>query len=89
MDESPRPRLAPVEPRKLSFLARLFVRFVYWACRRKLGHVVQPLQIAAHRPGLLLGVGIMEEGQARCRALPAALKGLAQVRVATRVGCPF
>ncbi len=89
MDTDTNPRLPPVELRRLPWLARQFTRFVYWMCRRKLGHVIMPLQIAAHRPLLLLGVGMMEDGLNRSQALAPAVKTLASVRAATRIGCPF
>jgi hypothetical protein len=83
------PRLPAPELRRLPWLARPFVRFVYWLCRRKVGRVVQPLQLAAYRPRLLLGVGMMEDGLERSQALSARLKTLASIRVSTRIGCPF
>jgi hypothetical protein len=67
----------------------LLGRFIFRAVRKRLGRVPVPLRIAALQPPLLVGVGLMESGQQKASALPVALKRLAQVRVATRVGCPF
>ena len=78
-------RIAGVEREQ----AGLFVRFVYWMVRRKLGRVVLPIKIAAHHPRLLRSVGEMEAGQMAARSLNASLKSLAEVKVATLIGCPF
>jgi hypothetical protein len=49
-------RISGVEPEG----AGLFVRFVYWMVRRKVGRVVLPIKIAAHQPRLLRSVGEMD-----------------------------
>ncbi len=73
----------------------LFVRFVDWFSRRKLGKQLGkatapgPLHIYAHHPGVLMAVGAFEMGAERWSAVPAHLKTLAQVRAATLIGCPF
>lgn len=67
----------------------MFVRFVYWMVRRKLGRVVLPIKIAAHHPRLLRSVGEMEAGQMAAQSVDAGLKSLASVKVATLIGCPF
>ena len=82
-------RVPAVDPRKLGFFSRLFIRFTYFVTRRRLGKVVEPLMIAAHRPRLVFGLGMMETSFDKLRAMPAALKSLGQVRAATLVGCPF
>ena len=78
-------RIAGVEPER----AGLFVRFVYWMVRRKLGRVVLPIKVAAHHPRLLRSVGEMESGQMAARSVDAGLKSLASVKVAALIGCPF
>ena len=78
-------RLAGVEARDASW----FVRFAYWWCKRKIGRVVASVKVYAHHPRLLRGVGDMEMAQEAARQLPAALKSLAQIRVARMVDCPF
>lgn len=62
---------------------------IYQAVRKRLGHVVAPVRVHALRPSILRGYAFMEAGQEGAKSLPASLKKLAQVRVATRVGCPF
>jgi hypothetical protein len=78
-------RIAGVEPE----WAGLFVRFVHWMVRRKLGRVVLPIKITAHHPRLLRSMGEMEAGQMAARSVDISLKSLASVKVATFIGCPF
>ena len=68
---------------------RLFVGVVYWLTRRRLGHVVMPVQVTAHHPNILWGYGQMEQSQLTSKLVDHKLKGLAELRVATLVGCPF
>ena len=82
-------RLSAPDLSKLNFLSRIFVRFVYRMTRRKLGKVVAPVEIIAHSPRLLQGYGMMERAQMKLHDLDGQLKDLAQLRVATLVGCPF
>lgn len=82
-------RIGGPDLKKQGFIARNFVRFVYRMTRRKLGKVVAPVQVIAHHPRQLLGYGMMEEAQMKSRLVDASLKELAQLRVATLVGCPF
>jgi len=70
-------------------LRRLFVRLVYSLTERRLGHVVMPVQVTAHHSKILWGYGQMEQSQGASRLVDAKLKGLAELRVATLVGCPF
>lgn len=55
----------------------------------KVGRVVMPVQLVAHHPKLLWGYGQMEQSFAASHLVGAELKDLAQLRVATLVGCPF
>jgi len=68
---------------------RIFLRIVYSLTKKKLGRVVMPVQVTAHHPRIFWGYGQMEQSQASSRLVDAGLKGLAQLRVATLVGCPF
>jgi alkylhydroperoxidase family enzyme len=65
------------------------VRLAYWFCRRKVGRVIEPVRLHAHHPRLLRGLAGMEMAQEAARAVDPLLKALAQLRVATRIGCPF
>ena len=68
---------------------RLFVSLVYWLTRRRLGHVIMPIQVNAHHPKLFWGYLQMEQSQMGSKRVDHKLKGLAELRVATLVGCPF
>ena len=70
-------------------LRRLFVGLVYSLTRRRLGRVIMPVQVTAHHSKLFWGYVQMEQSQMGSRLVDAKLKGLAELRVATLVGCPF
>jgi hypothetical protein len=82
-------RIDGAQPTRLGFFSGLFTRLVYSLTRRKLGRVVMPVQVTAHHPALLWGYGQMEQSLLSSHKLDEALKELATLRVATRVGCPF
>ncbi len=82
-------RIRGADPSQQGPLSGLFTRIVYWLTKRKLGRVVMPVQIVAHHSRLLWGYGQMEQSLASSRLVDASLKDLAQLRVATLVGCPF
>ncbi len=62
---------------------------IFRVVRKKLGRVPRPLRIHALSKPNLRGYAMMEGAQEAARAVPAHVKKLAQIRVATRVGCPF
>jgi len=68
---------------------RLFVGLVYFLTRRRLGRVIMPVQVTAHHSTILWGYVQMEQSQASSKLIDHKLKGLAELRVATLVGCPF
>ena len=70
-------------------LRRLFVSLVYYRTRRRLGRVIMPIQVTAHHPKIFWGYLQMEQSQMSSQLIDAKLKGLAELRVATLVGCPF
>jgi len=70
-------------------LYRLFKRTVYSRVSRRLGRVVTPVQITAHHPEIFRGYIGMERSQMAGNLVDHKLKGLAVLRVATLVGCPF
>jgi hypothetical protein len=82
-------RIAGAEPRRQGGLGGLFTRLVYALTKCKLGRVVAPVEITAHHPKILWGYGQMEQSLASSRKVDTQLKHLAEVRVATLVGCPF
>ena len=70
-------------------LRRLFVGLVYVVTRRRLGHVIMPVQVTAHHSKIFWGYLQMEQSQMSAKLVDPRLKGLAELRVATLVGCPF
>ena len=70
-------------------LRRLFVSLVYYLTRRRLGRVIMPIQVTAHHSKLFWGYLQMEQSQISSKLVDPKLKGLANLRVATLVGCPF
>jgi len=70
-------------------LRRLFVGLVYSITRRRLGRVVMPVQVTAHHARVFWGYLQMEQSQLGSKLVDPKLKALAELRVATLVGCPF
>jgi len=70
-------------------LRRLVVSLVYYLTRRRLGRLIMPIQVTAHHPKLFWGYLQMEQSQMSSKLVDHKLKGLAELRVATLVGCPF
>jgi hypothetical protein len=68
---------------------RLLVGLTYRLTRRRLGRVIMPVQVTAHHPKILWGYLQMERSQMGAKLVDHKLKGLAELRVATLVGCPF
>ena len=68
---------------------RLLVGLVYRLTRRRLGRVIMPIQVTAHHPKIVGGYLQMEQSQLGSKLVDPKLKGLAELRVATLVGCPF
>ena len=82
-------RIAGAEPSKQGFFQGAFTRIVYSMTKRKVGRVVVPVRIAAHHGKVLWGYGQMEQSLLSSGLVDKGLKDLAQLRVATLVGCPF
>ncbi len=82
-------RIRGAEPSRQGILSGIFTRIVYSLVKRKLGRVVTPVQIVAHHPRIFWGYTQMEQSFVSSRLVSLALKELAQLRVATLVGCPF
>jgi hypothetical protein len=82
-------RIPGAKPSDQGWLSGFFTRIVYSMTRRKLGKLVAPVQITAHHAKILWGYGQMEQSLAGSHHAPSHLKHLAELRVATLVGCPF
>lgn len=66
-----------------------FFRLVFWAVRRKVGRMIEPVRGYALSVWTLVGASLLELCFERATALSPALKKLAELRVASLVGCPF
>jgi hypothetical protein len=82
-------RILGAEPGRQGLLGALLTRLAYALTKRKVGRVVMPVQIVAHHSKILWGYAQMELSLGASRRVDAGLKELAQLRVATLVGCPF
>jgi alkylhydroperoxidase family enzyme len=82
-------RTQGANPSQQGLVKGLFTRLVYRLTKRKVGRVVMPVQIVAHHSKILWGYGQMEQSLLSSRLVDASLKDIAQLRVATLVGCPF
>jgi AhpD family alkylhydroperoxidase len=82
-------RIAGANPSQQGLFRGFFTRIIYALTKRKVGRVVMPVKIAAHHAKLLWDYGQMEQSLLSSHLVDAALKDLAQLRVATLVGCPF
>ena len=82
-------RISGAAPNQGGPIRRLFVGILYSMTRRRLGRVIMPIQVTAHHSEILWGYVQMERSQAASKLVDHKLKGLAELRVATLVGCPF
>ncbi len=78
-------RIPGVEQKDAGLLARI----LYFLTRRRLGRVITPIKLYAHHPRLLRAYAHMELGQDAAKTVEPALKTLAGIEVARRIGCPF
>ena len=69
--------------------AGLVTKGVYWAARRRLGRVPEPLRIMALNPAVMFASGGFEIAMGRSGSLAQGLKDLASLKVSTLVGCVF
>ncbi len=67
----------------------LLARIAFFMTRRRLGKVIRPIRIHALHGRLLYGLAQMEMAQEKATSVPVAVKALAQIRIAMRIGCPF
>lgn len=82
-------RIAGAPVNQGGIFRRFFVRLVYHLTRRRLGRVIMPVQVTAHHARIFWGYIQMEQSQMGSKLIDPKLKGLAELRVATLVGCPF
>ena len=65
------------------------VRLVYRLSRRRLGRDVDPVEVYAHAPRLLIGYGMFEQATAAQHRVDERLKVLAELKAAAMVNCEF
>jgi hypothetical protein len=82
-------RISGAARKQGGLIRRLLVGIVYFLTHRRLGRVIMPIQVTAHHPRIFWGYLQMEQSQTGSKLIDARLKGLAELRVATLVGCPF
>jgi AhpD family alkylhydroperoxidase len=51
--------------------------------------MIEPLEVYAHRPRLLIGYGMMEDATARLHRVDECLKVLAELKAATMTSCEY
>ncbi|HWJ51187.1 MAG TPA: carboxymuconolactone decarboxylase family protein [Solirubrobacteraceae bacterium] len=65
------------------------VRFAYRSVKREFGRDLEPTEVYAHTPVLMLGYGAFEKATARQHRVDERLKVLAETKVAALVNCEF
>jgi hypothetical protein len=65
------------------------VRIVFFFAKRRVGTIPNPIRIMALNTTILRGYGLMEQAQESAREVPHSIKMLADLRIATLIGCPF
>jgi 4-carboxymuconolactone decarboxylase len=86
-------RIAGVKSNRTGPLTRVILA----VARRKTGQLtgrmtermIEPLEIYAHRPRLLIGYGMMEEATAKLHRVDERLKVLAELKAATLTSCEY
>ena len=78
-------RIAPVPAREAGW----FTRLTYWYARKVYGRLPGSLGVLAQNPGILRATAGFEFWSARTHRVDKKLKLLAEVRVATLVGCRY
>ncbi len=86
-------RMAGVSPRDAGPLVKLAYFFTRRHIARLTGreteHMIEPLKMYAHVPGLLRGYGRLEQATARLHRLDERLKMLAELKAATLTRCEY
>ena len=86
-------RVSRVEPRQ----ARPLVRVIYHIARRQVGeltgrspeHMIEPVEVYAHLPRLLMGYGRFEQASAKLHGVNPRLRALAILKAATLTHCEY
>ena len=67
----------------------LIARIVFFFSKCKVGKVTNPIRTMALNTPILWGYGQMELSQEKAKKVSHTIKMLADLRIATLVGCPF
>ena len=67
----------------------LIAQIVFFFSKRKVGKVPKPIRIMALHIPILKGYAHMELAQEKAKQTSHTIKKLADLRIATLVGCPF
>ena len=78
-------RIRPLESNEASFSARLLFAMV----KRRVGKVLTPLRVQAHRPGIMWGFAAATMALEFSKGADKLVKRLVTIRTAQIVGCPF
>jgi hypothetical protein len=78
-------RVTGLSDAQASWIIKLFYRVF----KKRLGLVPKSKKLTAYHTPTLLASTWMDAADASARTVPAALKELAQLKVAALVGCPF
>ena len=82
-------RIQGTVPARQGFLSGTLTRVAYALTKQKVGRVVMPVQLMAHHSRILWGYAQMELSLGASQLIDSGVKNLAQLRVATLIGCPF
>jgi len=78
-------RIKGISDREAGLIQSAFFR----AAKARVGKVPEPNRLMAHSSGVMWAAGLYEVASGRARTLPAGLKSLAELKVASLVGCVF
>jgi AhpD family alkylhydroperoxidase len=65
------------------------VAFTFWATRRTMGSMVEPVRVFAHHPLLLAAYGTFEWATEKSHRVPYRLKALGEMKAAQMAGCEW
>lgn len=86
-------RISAVPSSEAGFRTKLAYHFVRKGMAdlagRELEAALEPVQVFAHKPGLLNAYGKLEQATAKLHGLPERLNHLAQLKAATMVNCEY
>lgn len=65
------------------------LRTIFWLVRRRFGRLPEPMRGYARSGAVFASLAALEIGMERAKRVDPRLRGLAELRVASRVGCRF